>query len=104
MDDVLNRVVANFNVQGFLDYLNSFHPKIQFTVETQEGGEFAFLDIKMIDSVNEEGEGCIETTVFRKKTHTNFYSHFTSFSSFRFESSDTLYCIKEILTKVHDLI
>ena len=73
---MLDSVNQDFNVEVFLNYLNSFDARIQFTVETQEGNEFSFLDIKL--TMN--SDGTISTSVFRKVSHTNLYSHYTSFS------------------------
>tara|TARA_B110001454_G_scaffold213642_1_gene232163 strand:- start:194 stop:1396 length:1203 start_codon:yes stop_codon:yes gene_type:complete len=83
VDDVLDSVQLDFDVTRFLDYLNSFEPRIKFTVESQEGSEFSFLDIRMI--TNEDGS--VETSVYRKKTHTNLYSNFNSFCHFKAKSS-----------------
>ena len=65
VDDVLDSVNQDFNVEAFLNYLNSFDARIQFTVETQEGNEFSFLDIKL--TMN--SDGTISTSVFRKVSH-----------------------------------
>jgi hypothetical protein len=76
VDDVLEDVDCDFDVDKFLDYLNSFDPKIQFTADVQQDDKFSFLDIKII--VN--SDGVIDTTVFRKKTHTNLHTFYSSFS------------------------
>ena len=83
VDDVLDSVQLDFDVTRFLDYLNSFEPRIKFTVESQEGSEFSFLDIRMITN----GDGLVETSVYRKKTNTNLYSNFNSFCHFKAKSS-----------------
>ena len=77
--DTLNSVSDDFEVIKFVDYLNSFCPRIQFTYEVQEGSGFSFLDIGIICNEN----GSVNTSVFRKKTHTNLYTHFSSFSDKR---------------------
>lgn len=55
--------------------LNSRHPEIQFTNETEKNKQLAFLDILII----KYQDGNIETKVHRKGTHTNRYLNFNSF-------------------------
>ena len=63
--DVLDQVNEGFNLDDFLNYLNSYNPRIQFTAEVQEENGFNFLDIKILINSN----NTISTAVFKKKTH-----------------------------------
>ena len=54
----------------FLEHLNRVHPKIQFTMETEENGKLPFLDVLVIKRDNRLGH-----KVYRKKTHTDRYLH-----------------------------
>ena len=53
--------------------LNSIHKKIQFTMEKEEDETLSFLDVK-ITRVNK----ILETTVYRKNTHTDSYLNWNS--------------------------
>ena len=56
-------------LQEFLKHLNGIHPKIQFTMETEEDDQLPFLDVL----VKKHTDGTLGHTVYRKKTHTNRY-------------------------------
>ena len=61
-------------VQEFLDHLNSRHKNIQFTFQIEKDGCLLVLDKVLHRTVN----GRINTTVFRKPTHTERYLPFMS--------------------------
>ncbi|XP_071054382.1 uncharacterized protein [Onthophagus taurus] len=56
-------------LQEFLDYLNSQHPMIKFTMETETAKKLPFLDVLVTRTTN----GDMELGVYRKNTHTNRY-------------------------------
>ena len=53
--------------------LNSFHQNIKFTIETEKDDAIPFLDVLIIRKTRK-----IETTVYRKKTCTDFYMNWYS--------------------------
>ena len=60
-------------LHSFLEHLNSMRPSIKFTMEVEEDRKLPFLDVMV--TRNEER---LVTSVYRKKTHTDRYIHFTS--------------------------
>ena len=68
VDDTL-LLIKPENVETKLRKFKSFHNNLHFTVDTFDGGDIHFLDLKI--------EG-IETDVYHKPTHTGQYFDFTS--------------------------
>ena len=60
-------------LEEFLVHLNSLRNSIQFTMEVEENSSLPFLDVL----VTKNGSG-LKTSVYRKKTHTDRYIHYTS--------------------------
>ncbi|XP_058045388.1 P2Y purinoceptor 1 isoform X3 [Ahaetulla prasina] len=58
-------------LDNFLTHLNSLHPKIQFTMETEVNNQLPFLDVLVYRKPN----GSLGHTIYQKKTHTNRYLH-----------------------------
>ncbi|XP_071092696.1 uncharacterized protein [Haliotis cracherodii] len=57
-----------------LQHLNQQHPRVQFTIETEKDNQLPFLDVLVCrNSANR-----IQTSVYRKPTHTDQYIHFNS--------------------------
>ena len=62
-------------LDNFLEHLNSINPSIQVTCEeTREDGSMPFLDIL----VTPADDGSLQTSVFRKITHTDLYLQWDS--------------------------
>ena len=59
----------------FLNYLNSKHPNIKFTCETEQNNQLSFLDINIIKK-----DDLFLTTIYRKKTFTGLYTKWDSFT------------------------
>ncbi|XP_071450589.1 uncharacterized protein [Hetaerina americana] len=53
----------------FLGHMNSVHPNIQFTMETEKNKRLPFLDIL----IERKRDGSLGHQVFRKPTHTDLY-------------------------------
>ena len=61
---------------SFFEYLNSRHPNIKFTMETEIDKQLPFLDL-FISKV----ENNLTASVLQKSTYTRFLQDFTSFTS-----------------------
>ena len=66
VDDTFS-IIKRTHLQGFFDYMNSLHPKIQFTIEEENDGSLPFLDTLL----KRNGDGSISVLVYRKPTHTD---------------------------------
>ena len=74
VDDTLT-IIKKDNKDAFLDHINSIDPNIRFTSEDpKDDGSISFLDILIIL----EEDGKLNTTVYRKPTHTDMYLHWDS--------------------------
>jgi hypothetical protein len=56
-------------LDSFLNYLNTIHPSIKFTMEVESNDRLAFLDVLVYKRDN----GTLGHTVYRKPTHTDRY-------------------------------
>ena len=57
----------------FFEYLNSCHPNIKFTMETDEKGQLPFLDVLLSKQSASDHQGSFITSVYRKRTYTRVY-------------------------------
>ena len=73
MDDTFLLFKDISHINQFLSYLNSKHPNIKFTKESEQENALPFLDVLVTRKHN-----TYETSVFRKKTFTGLSSHFLS--------------------------
>ena len=68
------------HAEKFFEYINSRHPKIKFTMETEKEKKIPFLDMLI-----ERQESSMKTTLYRKKTYTGVGLNFTSFCFHNFK-------------------
>ena len=63
------------DLQRSLQHLNSLHTNIQFTIEQEQDGHIAFLDVE----ISRKQDGTLACIVYRKPTHTDRYLNNRSF-------------------------
>ena len=68
VDDVISAVSGN-EAERLLSHLNSVEPSVQFTLEREKDRNLPFLDLNVSRGV----QGNLETSVYRKPTHTDKY-------------------------------
>ena len=74
MDDVFCLFNDSNQCQQFLEYMNSRHRCIKFTIEHEENNSLLFFDCLVTRSGEE-----FSTSVFRKSSFSGVYTHFVSF-------------------------
>ena len=74
MDDTFT-FIKYTKVEMIKTILDSFHKDIEFTYEIEEENSISFLDVRVI-----RADGNLITEVFRKKTDTNMYINWDSYS------------------------
>ena len=67
-------VITKYDKRETLDELNKFNCKVQFTYESTTNNTLPVLDCL----IKRDNEGRLQTKVYRKKTHTGQYLHYTS--------------------------
>ena len=89
VDDTFLLFEDTVDPNHFLNYLNSKHPNIRFTAESETNNQISFLDM----SIHKQNNS-FHTSVFRKKTFTGLGTNYFSSIPFRFK-------IASISTLVH---
>ena len=74
VDDTIG-IVKNDSIDHIINTLNSFHPNIQFTHETETANKINFLDVMIIRNNN-----TLSTTIYRKPTNNDIYIHWNAFA------------------------
>ena len=73
VDDTMTRIQET-EIDSFTNHLNSIDDSIQFTSEVEQEGKISFLDTLVTRTAN----NTMETSVYRKPTHTDQYLNFNS--------------------------
>ena len=73
VDDTITFIKTG-SAEYLLSILNSFHPNIKFTYETEVNSKLAFLDVLLL----REGQNII-TTIYRKVINSDIYVNWNSF-------------------------
>ena len=86
VDDTICFVNSN-RISHILESLNNFHSNIRFRTELKKENKIAFLDVLLI-----RYKDLISTTVYGKKTNTDLYISWMSFSpkNWKLETLKTL--------------
>ena len=74
VDDIFGMFLCQSHLKDFVNYMNTKHPNIKFTLEFEENDFFPFLDVKITRSNN-----WLVTSVFRKATFSGVFTNFKSF-------------------------
>ncbi|XP_048250806.1 uncharacterized protein LOC125378866 [Haliotis rufescens] len=74
VDDNFVMQHPNNDPRTLLDHLNSQNPQMQFTMEEETNQQLPFLDVL----VQKDNNNKLQTTVYRKPTHTDQYIHSAS--------------------------
>ena len=80
VDDTFVLFKGEYEADLFLDYVNTLHPNMKFTIEKEENNCLSFLDVQVYRQDNS-----FNTTIFRKKTFTGLGSNFYSSCYFNFK-------------------
>ena len=84
--DVISAISGN-EAERLLSHLNSVEPSIQLTLEREKDRHLPFLDLNVY--IGEQGN--LETSVYRKPTHTEKYLAFDSHHPICHKKSVKLY-------------
>ena len=76
VDDTFTLFDNKESAVKFLDYLNSRHDHIKFTIEFEQHSEIPFLDIV----IKRHHNNSFSTSIYRKKTFTGLYTKWDSFT------------------------
>ena len=76
VDDILPVFNSHNEAKGFFSYLNSRHPNVKFTMETEVNKVIPFLNV-LIDNRN----NILNTTTYHKSTYPGLLLNFDSFTS-----------------------
>ena len=93
VDDTICFVNSNC-INHVLELLNSFHSNVKFTIEIEKENKIASLDILLI-----RNKDLVNTTVYRKKTNTDLYINWKSFSP----NSWKWGTLKTLVSRAHDI-
>ena len=76
VDDISVMFQFRDHVEEFVDYMNTKHPSIRFTIEMEDQSRFSFLDIEITRNTEKKA---FETSVYRKSTFSDIFTNFKSF-------------------------
>ena len=79
VDDIFCLLKSENEANDFLQFINTVHPNLKFTVEKQKDGTLPFLDVLIsnIDKCN--------TSVYHKPTYTGLLTNFLSLIPFTYK-------------------
>ena len=74
VDDIFVMFLCQSHLKDFVNYMNTKHPNIKFTLEFEENYSFSFLDVKITCRNNQ-----LVMSVFRKATFSGVFTNCNSF-------------------------
>ena len=81
------------HLERIVNTLNSFDRNIQFTYEMEKDCKISFLDVAILKDTNKS----LSTTVYRKRTDTNIYIHWTAHAPLIWKKSTITMMVKRAL-------
>ena len=75
-DDIFLVFNNSFEAKEFFNYINTRHPNIKFTMETEVNKIIPFLDVLIGNSKN-----ILKTSTYHKSTYSGLLLNYTSFTS-----------------------
>ena len=98
VDDTFTMFENKDTANGFLQYLNSHHNSIKFTIEFEQDNEIPFLDIL----VKRCPDNTFVTSIYRKKTFTGLYTKWDLFTPRKYKLN--LICTLTYRCYVNDVL
>ena len=95
VDDIFSVFNSHDEAKRFFSYLNSRHPNVKFTMETEVHKVIPFLDV-LIDNRN----NILSTTTYHKLTYSGLLLNFDSFTS-RFYKISLIKCLIDRAYKIN---
>ena len=99
VDDIICCFRNSNDARLFFEYLNSCHPNIKFTMETEERVQLPFLDVLLSKQSVSDRQGSFITSVYRKKTFTGLLTNYFSFTPFKYK----LGLIKTVIDRTYKI-
>ena len=96
-DDILAAFDNEQDSLNFLNFLDSRHPNIKFTIEKQNNHSIAFLDV-LISGINNQN---LTLQTYHKSTYTGLLLNFNSFTSFSCKTS-LIKCLIDRSLKIYN--
>ncbi|CAF1524828.1 unnamed protein product [Adineta steineri] len=102
VDDTFVLIEPKTKVEDLLKILNSFHPSISFTHQTEANDSLAFLDVWVIRPTGSPQFQATEspkfqTAVYRKETYTGLMIKWSSFVPMQYKKSSVVSMIRRAL-------
>ena len=85
VDDIICCFRTSNDACLFFEYLNSCHPNIKFTMETEERAQLSFLDVLLSKQCASDRQGSFIISVYHKKTYTGLLTNYFSFTPFKYK-------------------
>ena len=76
VDDIFVLFNSKEHLKLFVNYMNSKHRNVKFTLETEDSNNFSFLDVK----TTRQNKRFV-TSIFRKATFSGVFTNYDSFIS-----------------------
>ena len=96
VDDIFSVFNSHDEAKRYFSYLNSRHPNVKFTMETEVNQVIPFLDV-LIDN----GSNILNTTTYHKSTYSGLLLNFDSFTS-RFYKISLIKCLIDRAYKINN--